>query len=175
MTAPQRMPHPALVAGTGLWLALVVLAPIAAEGSWSVAPWIYLAFDLVCHQIPERSFFLGDHQLAVCHRCAGLYAGGLIGLLALPWLHRFRGWLLGEPRRMLWCFLPLLIDVALPTDTWGTRFGTGVVAALPVALLLWLAAEQILAPRSERAGPARAGGPENSITRLHVASGKGEP
>jgi uncharacterized membrane protein len=176
MTTPQRLPHPALVAGVSSWLALVVLAPIAAERGWSVAPWVYLAFDLVCHQIPERSFFLGDHQLAVCHRCAGLYAGGLIGLLALPWLPGFRRWLLVEPRRMLWCFLPLLIDVALPMmNTWWSRFGTGVVAALPVALLLWLAADQILHPRVEGEDRTRAEGSRAMTTRLHVASGKGEP
>jgi uncharacterized membrane protein len=35
-----------------------------------------------CHQIADRCLDLGAGPLAVCARCAGLYAGGLVGLLA---------------------------------------------------------------------------------------------
>jgi uncharacterized membrane protein len=169
MSTVERFPHPALFAAMATWLTLIVLAPLGAAGGWSLAPWLYFAFDFVCHQLPERSFFLADHQLAVCHRCFGLYLGGLVGLLALPWLPGFRAWLATEPRRMLWCFLPLAIDVALPMNTWWSRFATGIVAALPVALLLWLAAEQIL-----RAPGSSIERTTDTPTRLQVASGKGE-
>ena len=33
----------------------------------------------ICHQRPERSFYIGGHQLPVCARCTGLYAGGAVG------------------------------------------------------------------------------------------------
>ncbi|HVS14574.1 MAG TPA: DUF2085 domain-containing protein, partial [Thermoanaerobaculia bacterium] len=125
MTTARRFPHPVLIAGVALWLGAVLLAPLAAGADWRVAPWLYAAFHLVCHQIPERSFFLGEHALAVCHRCTGLYAGGLLGLLALPGLHRLRHWLTQQPKRMLWLMLPMLIDVALPWSTWWSRFATG--------------------------------------------------
>ena len=30
---------------------------------------------LICHRIPERSFFIGNHQFPVCARCTGFYIG----------------------------------------------------------------------------------------------------
>ncbi|WP_407424883.1 DUF2085 domain-containing protein [Methanobrevibacter sp.] len=29
--------------------------------------------NLVCHRMPERSFFIGGHQFPVCARCTGFY------------------------------------------------------------------------------------------------------
>lgn len=29
--------------------------------------------NLICHRIPERSFFVGSHQFPVCARCTGFY------------------------------------------------------------------------------------------------------
>ena len=39
------------------------------------------AFTLVCHQQPERSFFLFGGSVAVCARCLGIYLGAAVGLL----------------------------------------------------------------------------------------------
>ncbi len=36
---------------------------------------------VVCHQLPERSFFIGTHQLPVCARCTGLYASAVAGFV----------------------------------------------------------------------------------------------
>lgn len=33
---------------------------------------------LGCHQMPERSFFIGGRQLPVCARCTGVIAGQLL-------------------------------------------------------------------------------------------------
>lgn len=41
---------------------------------------VYAVGGVVCHQLPERSFFLNDRQLPVCARCAGLYLSGVAGL-----------------------------------------------------------------------------------------------
>lgn len=38
-------------------------------------------FALVCHQRPERSFFIFGAPVAVCARCLGIYLGAAIGLL----------------------------------------------------------------------------------------------
>lgn len=47
---------------------------------------LYAVGAVVCHQLPERSFFLDGTQLPVCARCTGLYVGGLAGLAAwLAW------------------------------------------------------------------------------------------
>lgn len=35
----------------------------------------------VCHQIPERSFLIGERPLPLCARCTGMYLGALTGLL----------------------------------------------------------------------------------------------
>ncbi len=34
----------------------------------------------LCHQIPERSFHIGDYQLPLCARCSGMYLGAVLGL-----------------------------------------------------------------------------------------------
>ena len=39
------------------------------------------SFALVCHQQPERSFFLFGGSVAVCARCLGIYLGAALGLL----------------------------------------------------------------------------------------------
>lgn len=40
---------------------------------------VYAAGSLVCHQLPERSFFWGDHPFPVCARCTGLYLSAAVG------------------------------------------------------------------------------------------------
>ena len=32
-----------------------------------------MIFDYLCHRIPERSFFIKNHQFPVCSRCTGYY------------------------------------------------------------------------------------------------------
>ena len=32
-----------------------------------------------CHQMPERSFFIGDYQFPLCARCTGIAAGHVVG------------------------------------------------------------------------------------------------
>lgn len=35
----------------------------------------------ICHQLPERSFFVHDHQMPLCSRCTGIYLGIFITIL----------------------------------------------------------------------------------------------
>jgi uncharacterized membrane protein len=53
---------------------------------------VYAIGSLICHQLPERSFFLGGQPLPVCARCTGLYLSGAAG--AMGWLawKVARGW-----------------------------------------------------------------------------------
>lgn len=160
--AHSRYPHPLLPVLAGGLVTLPVLAPVlAAQGAAVAGAVLHAAFAAVCHQLPERSFTLAGHQVAVCHRCLGLYAGGFLGLLLLPLLPALRRWLLERPRRLGWFALPLLVDVALPFDTWWSRCGSGLLAAFPVAAIVWVAWDQIFeraAPSSEerRAAASRA-------------------
>jgi uncharacterized membrane protein len=77
-----------LTPGATVWaLACVVLGGVALVLAAPVLPrWpaalVYGVASLVCHQRPERSFYWGPVQFAVCARCTGLYAGAAIGAVA---------------------------------------------------------------------------------------------
>lgn len=63
---------------SALWWMLLFTAAVVAVGSvFGPRP----AFATLCHQLADRSFVVGDHLFAVCHRCTGLYLGFLIGIL----------------------------------------------------------------------------------------------
>ncbi|MEW6456798.1 MAG: DUF2085 domain-containing protein [Acidobacteriota bacterium] len=65
---------------------LIFYAPIVVNKFKS--PSIYILFSNVCHQKPERTFFLFNFPLAVCSRCTGIYFGFFLGNLFLPILKR---------------------------------------------------------------------------------------
>jgi uncharacterized membrane protein len=49
-------------------------------GLWEKARIIGYA---LCHQLPDRSFFIHEHQTPLCARCTGMYLGFFIGLIFL--------------------------------------------------------------------------------------------
>jgi uncharacterized membrane protein len=49
-------------------------------GLWEKARVIGYA---LCHQLPQRSFFIHEHQTPLCARCTGMYLGFTIGLIFL--------------------------------------------------------------------------------------------
>lgn len=48
----------------------------------------YNFFHPICHQKPERSFFIFGHKLGVCARCTGIYIGMLILTIFYPLFKR---------------------------------------------------------------------------------------
>ena len=97
-----------------LLVSLIVVAPLAAAGGHKgLAFAIYRAFGTLCHQIPERSYFIEGHKLAVCARCTGIYAGFAFTLLLYPVVRSLRN--TSTPPRSLLIFaaLPLAIDFSL--------------------------------------------------------------
>ena len=145
----QRALYAFAILGCGLWLAGLLIAPIAADRGRAIAPVLYAFYDTVCHQIPERSFRTAGEPLAVCHRCTGLYVGFLLGLIAVPRWHRMRRWLLDKPARVVAFSLPLALDWSLTINTPASRFVTGLLAAAPVAVLLWAALGQLTSTDTE--------------------------
>ncbi|HZE68123.1 MAG TPA: DUF2085 domain-containing protein [Pyrinomonadaceae bacterium] len=120
-----------LAVGALLVLALVALAPVAlANNHPSVAWTIYRGFSKVCHQLPERSFFIDGHPLAVCARCTGLYAGFTAALVVYPLAVSLKR-TFAPPRKWLFlAALPLAIDFSLTffgiwENTHSSRFLTG--------------------------------------------------
>ena len=97
-----------------LIMSLIVIAPVAAaSGHSEVAEGIYRAFGIFCHQRPDRSYFIEGHQLAVCSRCTGLYAGFAFTVLIYPLVRSLRS-AATPPRRVLFlAAVPLLVDFSL--------------------------------------------------------------
>lgn len=101
-------------AATTLFVMMIVVAPLAAAtGHATIAAAIYRGFGSICHQLPERSFFIDDHKLAVCSRCTGLYAGFLFTLLVYPLLRSLRRTTTPAPKWLFLAAAPLLIDFSL--------------------------------------------------------------
>lgn len=109
----------------------IIGAPFAqASGHTTLAFGIYSTFSHLCHQIPDRSFFIAGHQFAVCARCTGLYGGFAVATLAYPLMRSLRR---TDPPRRLWLFLaavPLAVDFSLGffgiwENTHLSRFVTG--------------------------------------------------
>jgi uncharacterized membrane protein len=109
----------------------IIAAPLAMSSGhllWALP--LYQAFSLVCHQIPERSFFIAGHPFAVCARCFGLYAGFTLATITYPLVCSLKK-TSAPPRK--WLFIaavPLVIDYGLGAfgiwnNTHSSRFITG--------------------------------------------------
>jgi uncharacterized membrane protein len=113
-------------------LAAVVAAPLLMAHGSKNAMLIYAFFSPLCHQRPDRSFFLAGFPLAVCARCLGIYGGACLGLAARPLVRSLTD--LRPPRTALFlaASLPLAVDaVGNGLRLWNSpgwlRFSTGLV------------------------------------------------
>lgn len=70
-----------LIAGTFLWCAGILLAPIFSPSV--VSDVLYKVYSAVCHQFSSRSLYLYGEPLGVCIRCCAIYGGFLVALLVL--------------------------------------------------------------------------------------------
>ena len=68
---------------------------------------LFRMYTTLCHQLPERSFFVGGYQLCYCHRCTALYTG----LLLLSVLYALGRWQRAISTRLLLLLaLPIIVD-----------------------------------------------------------------
>ncbi len=138
------------------FLAGLVAAPLLEPGYPFAARLLRAAYAPLCHQMPERSLDLEGAPLAVCARCAGLYAGGFLGPLA---------GLLGGARlervpraAFVAAVLPTAIDAVLPwlgLPQLGNlaRFGVAIPAGVACGGLLAIGVgdlAEMLVERSRR-------------------------
>jgi uncharacterized membrane protein len=95
-----------------LWTVLLVTAPTLQAGG-SILGWVVQAgASTVCHQDAGRSLSLNGVPMAVCSRCIGLYAGGVLGLLAAGLT---AAWSRPAPRALFFILIaPTVIDAVLP-------------------------------------------------------------
>lgn len=74
---------------------------------------LYFLGRSVCHQIPERSFFIHNIQFPLCARCTGIYTGMFMGFLYILIRKRHKG---NKPPSikyvilMIIFLLPMIID-----------------------------------------------------------------
>lgn len=123
-----------VAAGSLGTIALIIGAPLALKaGLPFLGLTLYRSFSYLCHQIPERSFFIADHPFAVCSRCFGLYAGFAAAAVSYPLLRSLRSLRSTEAPARKWLFVaaaPMAIDFSVEFfgvghNTHFTRFSTG--------------------------------------------------
>lgn len=105
-----------VVSAATVWglVSLILVAPIAAAGGHNgLAFAIYRAFGTLCHQIPERSYFIDGHKFAVCSRCTGIYFGFAFTLLLYPLVRSLRNTATPPRSLLILSVLPLAIDFSL--------------------------------------------------------------
>lgn len=148
---------PAVPAPTRPW-AFAAAALVGLAGVVSAAPLlggvgegVRFAFSHVCHQIPERSLWVGGGPVALCHRCFGVLGGLVVAVAAgplMPGLRRTRNVRAG--RWLTLALVPGAIDWLLGAmgvwaNTPASRLATGALFGAVAGLVL---AESLLAPRA---------------------------
>lgn len=95
------------------WCGGIVLAPLVADTV--VGAVLYRFYAVVCHQFESRSFFIGGNPVAVCARCTGIYAGFLIGLIAIHSIASLRNFHSHAVPTIFISILPMIFHVVLET------------------------------------------------------------
>jgi uncharacterized membrane protein len=122
--------------GALLLTGLIAGAPLAsANGFTALSFAIYQAFSYVCHQLPERSFFIAGHQLAVCARCTGVYLGFSGAVISYPLITSLNRTQVPKRKWLFVAAVPLAIDFGLGlTGIWEnthwSRFATGALLGI---------------------------------------------
>ena len=97
-----------------MFVSLIVVAPLAEAHDHDFAALvIYTAFSKLCHQIPERSFYIAGHPFAVCARCTGIYFGFAAATLLYPLARSLKRTDAPQRKWLLLAFVPILIDFSL--------------------------------------------------------------
>ncbi len=153
-----------------MWLVLLIVslllltaifgAPVAmAAGHPAVGLTTYQSLHSLCHQIPERSFFIAGYKLAVCARCTGIYSGFAIALLSYPLVGSLRRTNAPERKWLFLAAVPLAIDFALGflnvwENTHWSRFATGaLLGGVAVAFVMPGLVDLGLRKRSRKVAP----------------------
>lgn len=133
------------------WLVLLLMSSVVLlslgggffgqQNPWMLQ-WQHQIFGWVCHQIPERSFWISGQPMAVCSRCFGIYTGFTLGWIALPLIGRFNTFakIFGKPM-LIGMVLLSLMDVTgnmlgLWQNTLVSRLVLGWLLGVAAALYL---------------------------------------
>jgi uncharacterized membrane protein len=72
------------------WCGMILYAPYLKSINSAFNVLIYFCFSRICHQIPERSFYIFGQKFAVCERCTAIYFAFLSGVLLYPLIKKIK-------------------------------------------------------------------------------------
>ncbi len=125
-----------------LWCLLIIAAPMLAHWEVKVTSGvIYFFFSKICHQIPERSFFIYGKQFAVCSRCSGLYFGFLLGTIIYPLIYQINSHRIPATKYFYFALVPITIDIfvrffQIAENTFLSRFSTGLILGVTTVFFI---------------------------------------
>ena len=127
----------ALATGVGI-VVLATLPPFVGE---TARGYLMQAFEMVCHQLPGRSPHIDGIQLAVCHRCFGIYLGLPVASLLYLSIKGRRLDRRVAPLVLGLSVLPMVVDwggdvIGLFTNSPGSRIVTGLLFGVVAGLFL---------------------------------------
>ena len=67
-----------------IWCFSIILAPYLKANKSGYNIFIYFFFSRICHQLPERSFYIFGEKFAVCERCTSIYFSFFVGTVLYP-------------------------------------------------------------------------------------------
>lgn len=95
----------------------------------------FLAIAFMCHQNPERSFFINGKQFPLCARCTGILAGYFLGIF-IAYITNCKNYL-----NYLVLVVPMVIDGGIQyifkiESNNFRRFVTGILGGIGIIYLL---------------------------------------
>lgn len=117
-----------------------------------------LAGSLICHQLPSRSLYAGTHQLPVCARDMGIYAGIFTAALFIALFKRFsaqRPPRIGSSILLCLMMLPMILDgilsyTGITESNNMVRVFSGFMFGLPIPYFLVPAAHYDAEGKNEK-------------------------
>ena len=116
-----------------------VLTPLLGEASRSI---VMAGYRQICHQIPSRSFHLAGEQVALCHRCVGIWAALPLAIALFTVIRRWDHLVAARPGlTLVLSLVPLGVDwtgdaLGLWTNTMPSRLATGATFGLAAGYVL---------------------------------------
>lgn len=96
-----------------VWLAIIILFPVLFGYGFNDHFFVtlyYACFKPICHQLPERSYFINGYQLPVCVRCFGIYIGLLAGALIYPIFKKINSTNAPKYKYLYFILIPVIFD-----------------------------------------------------------------
>ena len=87
----ERITYFTILTLTFFWCAFILYAPYLKSIHSGFSPLAYFCFSGICHQLPDRSFYIFGEKFAVCERCTSIYFAFLTGVLLYPLIRRIKG------------------------------------------------------------------------------------